>query len=424
MKKYEDFLEGLREDVQVPDDVWSQYVNTLEHVEQLSGQRKEVIKMEGKQKNKSGTMIKAAAIAGVLVTAAGVFSYTNPVAAAKLPLIGHIFAQVEDDMTYSGDYQNTTVLADETAQPAPTQQKADTDKKTGVFTATDRGFTITASEVYSDGYSVYLAAKIESENGGFSSIPAHYTRRFEEKTSQSVHVMGTWGTDKTNTTALSNNTFEGKAIDDNTFVGMLKLDQEQYASADGTLHLELSELLFDSETAESSESIEPANRISGTWTLTVPFSVDSAHCREISVNQSADGYAIEKVFVSPYQVIVFCDAPYTTLSPETYTREDFEEQWGEKNGKIEASGETPVTYDDMLAEKFYDYFETAVYNQDGVALEMQYGDDEKYIFAVQDLDLQKLHIYLTNADHELELIKAENEQQAKELSVLDAEINL
>lgn len=421
MKNYEDFISGLREDVQVPKEVWAQYANTLAHIEQLSGQRKEVYHMKGKANNKSRTIIKAAAVAGVLVTAAGIFSYANPVAAAKLPLIGHIFDQVEDDATYSGDYKNVTVLPD-----METSGDTGTGKQTpGVYTATDQGITITASEVYSDGYSIYLTAKIESEAGGFSAIPAHHTRRFGETTSQSVSAMGNWNADNTSTdTALSNQAFEGKAVDDHTFIGMLKLDRETLSTNDGTLWLTLSELRYDSDAASDSEDIMPASCIPGTWKLTIPFSVDSAQCREISVDKTARGYGIKKVFVSPYQVIVFCDAPYTTLTPETYTREDFEAQWGGKNGEIAAAGETPVTYEDMLAKKFYDYFETAVYNQDGEALAMQYGGDEKCVFAVQDLDLQKLHIYLTDEAHSLDLMKAGNEQQAKERSILDAEIHL
>ena len=78
----------------------------------------------------------------------------------------------------------------------------------------------------------------------------------------------------------------------------------------------------------------------------------------------------------------------------------------------------------MLDKKFYDYFETAIFNQDGQALSMQYGDDKKCIFAVQDLDLQTLHIYLADESNELGLIKAANEQEAKKLSILDAQITL
>ena len=173
--------------------------------------------------------------------------------------------------------------------------------------AEDNGITITASEVYSDGYSVYLAAEIKSEKGGFNNIPSHYTRRFEETVSQSVFAGGTWSVDGGKEEHLSNSYFEGKAVDDHTFIGMMKLDQQQYSEADGTLNLKISDIYYDDISEEVSESIEPANRFGGAWNLSVPYSVDKQHCREISVNQkNKDGYGIEKVFVSPYQVIVMC----------------------------------------------------------------------------------------------------------------------
>lgn len=72
--------------------------------------------------------------------------------------------------------------------------------------------------------------------------------------------------------------------------------------------------------------------------------------------------------------------------------------------------------------------EAAVYSQDGEALEEQYGeqydDGVKMVFAVQGKMLSKLHIYLRDESHEMELIKAVNEQEAKEKSILDAEVDL
>lgn len=424
MKKYDDFISGLQQDMDVPGNVWLQYINTLENIEQLADQRREEEHMRKHQKAIRKTWVKVAAVAGVLAVSTMAVSYADPVSASKLPIIGRIFEQVEDDTTYSGDYGKKTVLKEEKQEP---DAAAKINQGQGnVYQASDQGITITASEVYCDGYSVYLAAKIEAEEGGFSNIPAHYTRRFEDKTSKSIHAEGTWKIDADGKeTGLCNHTFEGKAIDDHTFIGMMKLDQDQYSDSDGQLQLELSEFLYDDEAAMNGESIEPQHRIEGIWKLTVPFTVDTEQSREIPVNkENADGYHIQKVFVSPYQVIVFSDTPYTTLSPETYTKEDFEEQWGTKNGEISAHGEEAVTYEEVLAQKFYDYYELAVFNQDGEALEMQFGDETRTVFAVQEHELSKLHIYAGDESHAMELVKATNEQEAKEKSVMDVEIDL
>ncbi len=81
-------------------------------------------------------------------------------------------------------------------------------------------------------------------------------------------------------------------------------------------------------------------------------------------------------------------------------------------------------YEEMLSRKYYDYYELAAYNQDGEALEMQYGDEEKTVFAVQGHELSKLHIYAADDSDEFGLIKAKSEQEALERSVLDAEVEL
>lgn len=412
MKKYEDFIAGLRQDADPPNGVWEKYTDVLDNIEQLSEHKKGETIMRAGRKTSGNTWIKAAAVAGVLIAGVSMLAVSNPVAASKLPIIGRIFETVGDDVVYSGDYSAKKVLQDE-SHPDP-------------ILVQDQGITITASEVYSDGYSVYLAAKIESEKGGFDQISSHYTRRFEEKTSQSIYAGGTWSIDGGEVEHMNNHSFEGKAVDDHTFIGMMKLDQEQYSAADGTLSLELSDLYYDdvSELSSDKDSIEPACRFEGTWNLSVPYSVDKEQCREILVGQkNEDGYGIEKVFISPYQVIVFSDVPYTTLSPESFTREEFEEIWGKKNEKIAAAGEKPVTYEDLLSEKYYEQYEVAVFDQDGKALEMSYGYENRTVFAVQEHEISKLHIYMSG-EAGFDLIKAVDEKEAKQMSTLDAEVEL
>lgn len=423
MIKHEDYMRELQKDVEVPEKVWAQFEETLDNIEDLATSRREEQCMEMKKKRIGRTWIKAAVVAGVVTAGGSVFCYNNPAIASKIPVIGNIFEQVEEDVTYSGDYAKKEVLNDTKNTEAKVDKKQTQD---GVYTAKSQGITITASEVYCDGYSVYLTAKVESEKGGFENIPEYYTRRFGGKTSQLISTNGTWEVnDFGKETFPSSLDFEGKTVDDHTFMGMIKLDLKQYSEEDGTLKLNLSDLWYDDEDAMDTESIEPANRIAGEWKLTVPYSVDKEQCKEVLVNKkNKDGYGIQKVFVSPYQVIVFSETPYTTLSPDTYTKEEFESVWGEKNKELIAQGEEPVTYEEVLNEKQYEYFELAMYNQDKEALEWQYGDETKAVFAVQGKTLSKLYIYMGDESREMELIKAKNEQEAKEKSILDVEVDL
>lgn len=386
--------------------------------------------MRTKHNTKNKKLVKAAAAAGILVACAGIFSYTNPTAASRIPIIGGIFDQVSEDLTYSGDYAQKEVLQNSIKKDSPANAPADTaaeSEKTapeGIFSATDNGITITASEVYCDGYSIYLTAQIESKQGGFLNIASYYTRRFGEKKSQYLYTGGSWKTDGKET-PLFNNNFEGKAVDDHTFIGMVKLDLDTYSDSDGVLQLSFSDLGYDDLNDLNPEEIAPINTINGTWKLMVPFSVNTTQCKSIEINkQNKDGYGIQSVFVSPYQVIVFSETPYTTLSPDTYTLEDFEEQWGEKNKELIANGDTAVTYEEMLAQKHYEYCGITLFNQDGESLESHYRSTTKSIFAVQGHTLSKLHIYMSTGDNDIELIKSNTEQAAKKLSIFDTEVLL
>lgn len=437
MKKYEDDIdmERLQQDMEVPEQVWSRYEETLENIEDLVKKRK-TKQMNRIHKNGiKSTWVKAAAAAGIIITTGSIFCYTNPVAASKLPIIGNIFERVEEDVTYSGNYNKKEVLQDnekvtETEKASETENVSVKQNKDNRYTAKNKGITITASEVYCDGYSVYLTAKVESETGGFQNIPEHYTRRFGEKTSKAISTYGTWEIDDLGAESFSESIdLEGKAVDDNTFVGMLKLDLKQYSEKAGMLKLNLTELWYDDE--DDMYKKEPTHRIKGEWKLEIPYSVDKEQCKEIAVNtKNKDGFGIQKVFVSPYQVIAFSEAPYTTLSSDTYTKEEFEKAWGKKNKELIADGEEPVTYEEVLNEKRYAYCELAIYNQDGESLAEQYGeileeqDIIKNVFSVQGKTLSKLHIYVGDESHEMELIKAANEQAAKEKSILDVEVDL
>lgn len=89
---------------------------------------------------------------------------------------------------------------------------------------------ITASEIYSDGYSIFLTAKIEVEDGKLSKMLEHYTSDMmgeESTTAATMYTEGTWNLQGREKNELINNFFEGKVIDDHTFVGMVKLDVDE-----------------------------------------------------------------------------------------------------------------------------------------------------------------------------------------------------
>lgn len=410
MKKYEDFIDGLQQEIEVPDKVWSRFQQTLSDIDN-----------SGMRQQKVGTWVKAAAITGAMVIAGSALCFSNPVLAAKIPVIGKIFEQVQDTISFSGNYKDVDELKVEEEKFENTESEKTSQSK-GAYTTTNNGVTITASEIYSDGLSIYLTVRIEMKKGGLNNAQEYLTR--SETTSHFLYTQGNWsiGNDEAETVMCGNN-FEGKVIDDNTFIGMIKVDKQDYSVEGGNLHLKLTEIGYYDKNLD----VEGEQMTEGKWELTIPYSVDQENSKVIEVNKTnKDGLGIRKVVVSPYQVVVFTDTPYTTLSPEEYTKEEFEAEWGEINKQVIAEGGEPYTYEECLAEKQYKDCEIAVFNQDGKALQMEGGDPEKMIYAVQGMEITKLHIFMADGSSlgETSLINEGDVNAAKEVSVLDAEVDI
>ena len=95
--------------------------------------------------------------AGMLLFCGGfvVWGCHNPVLASQIPIIGNIFKQNEDKMTYSGDYSEKAQVLD----------KAEALEDGYVYTASDQDYTFTAEEIYCDGEAMYLGLTLKNENG-------------------------------------------------------------------------------------------------------------------------------------------------------------------------------------------------------------------------------------------------------------------
>ena len=159
----------------------------------------------------------AAAAAAAAIIGIGGLGYYNPALAAKIPLIGKIFEKVQDNVTYSGDYSDKeTVLTNE-------DHAGNLD--TSDYSVSDQGITLTVSEIYCDGYSIFLTVNIEAEEADFTHIPEHYTgmNAADNRTAAGFYIGGTWSVDGSSPEWLEN-TFEGEVIDRHTFAGILKIN--------------------------------------------------------------------------------------------------------------------------------------------------------------------------------------------------------
>jgi len=422
-------------------------------------------------KNKSRSKVRkwtaaVASTAAVVALSTGILM-ANPVLASKIPIIGKIFERVEDRVTYSGDFKDKAEIL--TIEPEATKTVKEADKSSdAVYTVEDQGVTFTASEVYCDGHSLYLTAKVESPEGGFNDMMGYASeediaalaeeiaagKRVEgervEDMQDVIKHMYAWGGGQTDKGVSGENELqrmEGDVLDDNTFVGMLKIDLAEVVSGEGTFDLDLTMLGFDGyHDDRESNNIDVMHRYDGSWKLTIPYTVDTQIAKTVNLNQEAvDGFTINKVFVSPYQVVVYMNAPYTNV-----TAENFDEVYGEFNEELIASGQEglsfeestkedelkeqemiadgldPAEIEDAFGNKHYHEFDLAAFNQDGKKLDWLgatlVADQWMLKYAVKGLDVSKLQLFFGNET--FGMIKSKDVNEAKDNAIWSAEVDV
>lgn len=319
-------------------------------------------------------MAAAAAVAAIGI---GGLGYFNPALASKIPLIGKIFEKVEEDVTYSGDYTDKkTVLTNE--DPAGNLD-------TSNYTISDQGIKLTASEVYCDGYSLFLTVNIESEDSDFTHIPEHYTGMnvADDRTAAGFYIGGTWSVDGSSPEWLQN-TFDGEVIDSHTFAGMLKIDLAEKCVGSGELKLNVDGLGYDDDRMLDSEEISASHWTDGNWNIVIPFEVNETDVKTIEVGEKQGNITLEDIVVSPYQVIVHA----TTPGEQRELTDDRREKL--------LSNDPDMTDAEMLEILGWSYepCQTICFNQDG---EMLYPDMEtagRAGFAVQGKEIKTLYVFI------------------------------
>ena len=349
--------------------------------------------------NKLGKIGKgaAAAVAAVVIGVCGL-GYFNPVLAAKIPLVGKIFEKIEDDVTYSGDYtEKGTVLTNE--DHAGSLDTVD-------YTVSDKGITLTASEVYCDGYSIFLTVNTESEDADFTHIPKHYTGMnvADDRTAAGFYIDGTWSVDGSSPEWLENR-FEGEAVDSHTFAGMLKIDLAKEHTGSGELNLNVSGLGHDDDRMLDAEEITASHWTDGSWNIVVPFEVNGSDVRTIEVGEKKGNITLEDVVVSPYQVIVHA----TTPGEQRELTDDRREKLLSKDPDM-----TDAEMFELLGWS-YEPCQTICFDQDG---EMLYPGMEiagAATFAVQGKEIKTLYVFIfDNFDDWIQM-----EQEGMNSSVAD-----
>ena len=189
----------------------------------------EIIRMDRKEKRRTGRLKKAAVGCTAAAAAMAVFigaCYQNPVWASNLPLIGHIFERMEGKLAFGENYKDYAEPLDkeaaenqESGQENSGQSSSDQDGSAGkgAFTRTVDGTTVTMSESYCSGSALYLSLMIESEE------PFQDTRL--DLNGQPVICVNTKEKYSFNPQEQDNFIYlEGEFLDENTYTGVMRID--------------------------------------------------------------------------------------------------------------------------------------------------------------------------------------------------------
>ena len=363
-----------------------------------------------KDKMRKSDRIKTVLAAAVTAAVIGIggLGYFNPAFAAKIPLIGKIFEKIEDDVVYSGDYsEKGTVLTSE--DHAGSLDTAD-------YTVSDQGITLTASEVYCDGYSIFLTVNIASEDADFTHIPKHYTgmNAADDRTAAGFYIDGTWNVDGSSPEWLENR-FDGAAIDSHTFAGMLKIDLAKKHTGSGELNLNVTGLGYDDDRMLDAEEISASHWTDGSWNIVIPFEVNTTDVKTIEVGEKKGNITLENVVVSPYQVIVHA----TTPGEQRELTDDRREKLLSKDPDM-----TDAEMFELLGWSF-EPCQTICFDQDG---EMLYPGMEmagRAGFAVQGKEIKKLYVFIfDNFDDWMQMEKEGMNSSAADRAVISKEIQV
>ena len=263
----------------------------------------------------------------------------NPALAAKVPVVGDVFKQVENQITFSGNYSSTL---------KPVNQ---------VISASDKGIKLEVKEAACDSSSVYLTFNVQSEES-LGQIQKFFTTGSGERKSAFMYINGEWSIGKNGEKHYLNNVrIEGDQIDEHNFVGMAKINVSEFKGLSDSLDFCLSldhvgaDQVLDKE---ANHSPMPSYYKSGAWNLSIPVKVDNSKVKTVEMNEiSKDGYGIKSVTVTPFELRV--------NTTEKTAREDYG---------------------------------VAVYTQDGTRLEFEEQEGNSIIYSIQNKNVTSIELFV------------------------------
>ncbi len=311
---------------------WMEKIPVPENLDQVVEKSLYQLKFEQKQKRRRRWAMAGSMTAAVFVVTL-LFFGTHPALAGKLPFIGHLFEQVEDDVAYSGKYSEKaeTLFSEEEAQKLDQGEVVKSP-----YIQTSSGVTVTVYEVYCNQYVLYLAVKIDCEEG----FPADFNGRDKADEGHREYIMHSSSSGfGENFIGGSTEWIEGQFKDDHTFVGIYREDLGAVRDDENYELVSLPETftytwkiddLFGMSSVGSEWKLhkpdgteyvlwdEECKHYQGQWNFEMEIHKDGSRTQTIEVGETGDsGVGIDTVIKTPYEVTANLSVP------EGYTASDY-----------------------------------------------------------------------------------------------------
>lgn len=285
-------------------------------------------------------------VAAALIFAFGIWGFSNPAFAGKIPFIGRIFMMVEDNIGYSGKFSENAVPitspetaaessleTDKNAQDNTNTETSENDINT--YSQTVGDVTITLSEVSCTELALYFSLELYSEEGfpeDFSKLKnmedyilsydfLYFTCNHSFDFSQAdpnLYNTGIFSSEQENCPPTPH-MIEGNYVDSHTFLGVIRVGLEapnESVSYMGVLPPEFTYTLTITRfwddinetkdvTLDSGEVIKQRVKkyYEGPWTFTIPVSSNLTDTQRKEIMETnADGIGISTVTKTPYEI--------------------------------------------------------------------------------------------------------------------------
>ncbi len=281
------------------------------------------IRRQKKQlKTKRAIRYTALAATAMLAVCLSILFISNPSLAAKLPIIGRIFSQVQDKVSYKGEFDSDkdTVVAIPAAEEMTSSVNAMTENP---YTQTSNGLTVTVSEINCSAQALYLALCIENEEDFptdfIKTKQKDYVPDYDILSLVSIDYYDIAGMEKSKrgpeNGVCSPYYIEGEFVDARTFAGIIRVPLDDAAYPEQfTYYLEISDIYGELFTYEEETLTDPDGNVvtlknpqtkhyTGTWNFALNITRTEDGQQTVTVNQTnADGLGIASVKKTSFEI--------------------------------------------------------------------------------------------------------------------------